>query len=306
MKKFLINFIVFCFPIILFGAILEVFLSYIPNTYRWKKEILSKNLNDVEILILGSSHALGGLNPDFFHLPAINMANNSQSLFYDINLIYYYRSDLKKLKVVIFEMSFYNLFYTMDEGYEPWRSKFYYKYWNFQPQITKRFLFYDKLYINLYPLNKIFLLNARAKSLDLDATSNGYLKDYSVLSGNKMENSKKRYLSLKNTFYDSQSIKQNIEILNNIIIKLQEDSIKVIFLQYPYWYGFSNMIELKWIRMNDSIYKNWIDKYDVKYFDFSKSKLFRDNFFADVDHVNYIGAELLSKKIDSIIVMDTK
>jgi hypothetical protein len=292
--------IVFLIPIILIMAALEFYLSNIPNSYKWKKESI-KNLAQVEVLVFGSSRALGGLNPKYFSMPTINLANNSQSLYYDVSLLRHYKSDLKNLKVVIFEMSFYNLYYTMDEGFEPWRSKFYYKYWGFQPQIHGRLFFYDILYINLYPLSQIHTVKNRADSFNPDAESNGYLKDLSVLTQYQMENANKRYMSLKEAFYDSESIQLNIDLLDKVINELNAENIKVIFVQYPYWHGFNNCIDEEWIKRNDSIYNTWTENCAVQYFDFSGLKL-ADELYADVDHINYLGAELLSRKVDSIIM----
>lgn len=303
MKQFVKKVIVFLIPLIVILAALEFYLSNIPNSYKWKKESI-KNLEQVEVVVFGSSRALGGLNPQYLTMPAINLANNSQSIYYDIKLLNHYKKDMRNLKVVMFEMSFYNLYYTMDEGFEPWRSKFYYKYWGFQPQIHRRFFFWDIFYTNLYPFSQIHIVRKRADSFRPDAGSNGYLKDLSVLTQHQMENACNRYKTIKETFYGSESIFMNIELLNNVISDLTTEGIKVVFIQYPYWHGFNHCIDDEWIKWNDSIYNTWTGDHAVKYFDFSSLKL-SDELYADVDHLNYLGAELLSSKVDSILLSIT-
>jgi hypothetical protein len=91
MKKFLKIFIYFFIPIVIASACLEVYMRHIPNSYKYKDEWMKKNGNTVETLILGSSHAYYGINPEYLSWKAFNLANVSQDLERDFFVLDKYK-----------------------------------------------------------------------------------------------------------------------------------------------------------------------------------------------------------------------
>ena len=70
-------------PIVLVSAYLEHKLYQIPNSYNLKRTNFEHQLESIQTLILGSSHALNAINPAYLSTPTYNLANVSQSLDYD-------------------------------------------------------------------------------------------------------------------------------------------------------------------------------------------------------------------------------
>ena len=65
MKKFLYIFLIFGLPVLVIGGTLELLLRNIPNGYELKSEYLKTNKKTIKTLLVGSSHILYGINPEF-------------------------------------------------------------------------------------------------------------------------------------------------------------------------------------------------------------------------------------------------
>jgi hypothetical protein len=103
-------------PIVLVAFICEVAFRAIPNDYKLKRHYLDKNALQIETLILGSSHALYGINPEYFTTKTFNGSNISQSINYDYQIIKKYEKDLKNLKTLILPLSYFTLFRKLEDG----------------------------------------------------------------------------------------------------------------------------------------------------------------------------------------------
>ena len=123
MKKFLFHVSKIIIPIVLFFLVLEIAIRNIPNDYQLKKEYLDKNAEEINTLILGSSHTFYGVNPEYFSKKTFNAAYVSQSLDLDFEILNAYNSKLKKLKTVIIPISYFSLFETLETDIEKWRIK---------------------------------------------------------------------------------------------------------------------------------------------------------------------------------------
>ena len=87
MRHLFFRILLFLIPVIASGILLETFLRQIPNDYTLKREYLDKNSDSVQVLVLGSSHAIHGINPALMNKRSFNAANWSQSLDYDLEIL---------------------------------------------------------------------------------------------------------------------------------------------------------------------------------------------------------------------------
>lgn len=125
MKSYFVKITLFSIPMVLFLVVLELLLRNIPNDYAIKAKTIMANRNNIELLILGSSHAVAGVNPACFDFNSYNLANISQSLNYDEKLLKKYGQKLSNLKVIILPVSYGSLFSRIEKGRENWRIKNY-------------------------------------------------------------------------------------------------------------------------------------------------------------------------------------
>lgn len=116
MKKGLIVGIGISCCIILFMASMEFFLRAIPNDFNRKIQAFNRQKDQIEILILGSSHTYVGLNPAEFSSPTFNMAFSSQTVDLDAKLLERLNNQLPRLKTVILPISYFSYVLCLEDG----------------------------------------------------------------------------------------------------------------------------------------------------------------------------------------------
>jgi hypothetical protein len=121
-SKFSTKLLIFLIPIFIILGFFELGLRGIPNSYNTKRAYYENQLDTIEILVLGSSQALEGINPEFFERKGFNLSNVSQSFYYDSQLTLKYIDQMKRLKCVIITVSYFSLWYQIYDIKESWRD----------------------------------------------------------------------------------------------------------------------------------------------------------------------------------------
>ena len=130
MKKFLLKTCWFILPLLLGGVIMELGLRNIPSEYEEKSRFLKKELPHIETLMLGSSHALYGLNSEILQTPAFNLSHVSQTIDLDLALLKKFGTQMPKLKRVIVTLSYFSMRETLETTEESWRLGRYRQYYD--------------------------------------------------------------------------------------------------------------------------------------------------------------------------------
>ena len=143
MRALFFKIFLFLLPVAVIFLILELLLRQIPNDYILKKEYLDKNSDSIQVLILGSSHSLHGLNPAYFKKRSFNAANYSQSLDYDLEILRKYENNWHQLEYVVLPVSYPSLFEKIEDSIESWRVKNYVLYYKIR--ISKHLTYYAEI-----------------------------------------------------------------------------------------------------------------------------------------------------------------
>ncbi len=125
MRKLWLKILLVIGPLVLCLLLFEIGLSRVDNSYTFKKRLLHDQAHSIQVLVLGSSHAYYGINPDYFSLKGFNLANVSQPLRYDYALLERYAPKCPDLKVVIMAISDFSLGFRLADSGEYWRDSFY-------------------------------------------------------------------------------------------------------------------------------------------------------------------------------------
>lgn len=301
MNKFIKKTLLFCVPVLIFILIMELLLRNIPNDYSYKKKYLDQHSNEIQILFLGSSHAYRAINPKFIHSNSFNAAYVSQSLDYDIEILKKYEKQSKQLKYIVIPIDYMSLFSRLETEVESWRVKNYTVYYGF----NRRYNFNDNFEIlNGKILENIFRI------------VNFYFKNDSSLTCNNLGwgikyNSKKnkdliatgKAAAKRHTKKDSTFFNKNVAVVNEIIAIARAKNAKVIFYTNPAYETYVSNLNEEQLQKNYSTIKSITkSNVNVSYYDFLRDKSFDAKDFFDADHLNAIGAEKFSKKMDSIII----
>ena len=115
MKRFLRDIWLFSVVVLLFFGALEWVAESIPNSYTYKRDYIEQHGAEIRTLILGSSNAYDGLNPNV--LPnAFNLANSSQTLEDDYRLLAKYIDSMDSLHTVIVGLGYHSLGATTEDN----------------------------------------------------------------------------------------------------------------------------------------------------------------------------------------------
>jgi hypothetical protein len=118
MKKFIIYTLWFILPFVIIAIPMEYMLRQIPNDYKYKKNYLDKHSNEIQTLILGTSHAFYGIDPIYFSTNTFNASNVSQSLRFDFEILKKYQNEFANLETIVLAISYHSLLCTPFLGQE--------------------------------------------------------------------------------------------------------------------------------------------------------------------------------------------
>lgn len=301
MKLFLYK-IFFFFLISVFILVLyENSLSLVPNTYTLKKKLIEKNKDSINMVVVGTSHVFGGIIPSKMTNFTVNIANQSQSIYYDIELLKKYIKQLPNLNTIVFDINFFTFQYNLDNGPEAWRALYYKNTFNIAPQ-TKELSFFDNFLIKMYNPKDIIFHIGSIPLYEGYYKSNGVALDSEVLSIVNKENSVKRYNHLVNTYMLKSEQAKIIEELEIFLENLTNTKIKVVFVQIPISPTMYSYIDKKLLFENNNILKNLCEKYpNVKSINMLNDMRFLEHDFRDPDHLNLKGAIKFSSLLNAEI-----
>ena len=299
MRKFITKTLLFILPIVILAVFMEYSLRQIPNIYAYKKDCLDKNAEKIEILILGDSHALNGINPSYFSFNAFNASHGSQPWDLDYEILNKYKDSFNNLKVIILNVSthsFWRDFETLDES---WRKSQYAIYagikMNSLPWYENTEFISNKFLTNINRLKRYFFSGELSMCDSL-----GYLKNKGTAY---LQLPNKRHV-IDNIFSEKNAriLEKNLNILHSFSVFCSKRNVKLIFLVTPAYHTYRENTNTEQLnKMNETIndfvkehpnccYLNWFDDTDFVAED-----------FYNADHLNETGAEKLSKKLSQYI-----
>lgn len=301
MNKFIKKTLLFCVPLLIFMLIMELLLRNIPNDYSYKKNYLDQHSNEIEILLLGSSHAYRAINPEFIHSNSFNAAYIAQSIDYDIQILEKYTNQTNKLKFIVVPIDYFTFYNRLETGVESWRIKNYNIYYG----LNRSYKCKDNLEI----LNGKLLENSKRivkfywrKKSDIKCNTLGWgsqkqsQDDKNLLISAKA--AAKRHAKKSISFFD-----ENVKIVDEIISIAKSKNVKVIFYTSPAYKTYVSQLNQEQLQKTILTIKGIQNlNTNVFYYNFLNDSKFTAKDFYDADHLNEIGAEKFSKKMDSIII----
>ena len=301
MKFFLHKILLFLLITVFLFALYEYSLSYVPNTYTVKKKLIEQKKDSIKMVVVGTSYAFGGIIPSKMTNFTVNIANDSQSIYYDIELLKKYIKLLPNLNTIVFEINFFTFEYNLDNGPETWRALYYKNTFNIGPQ-TKELSFSDNFLIKMYNPKDIIFHIGSIPLYENYYKSNGVALSSEVLSIVNKENSVRRYNHLVNKYMlktEKAKITKELEIF---LENLTSTKIKVVFVQVPISSTMYSYIDKKLLFENNNILKNLCEKYpNVKSINMLNDMRFSENDFRDPDHLNPKGAIKFSTLLNAEI-----
>lgn len=292
MSKFLIKISIILLPAILIAIAIEVLLRNIPNDYSLKRMYIEEHADEIQTLVLGSSHALYGLNPEYFTDNCFNASYVGQTLDCDEAILKKYMHKLSNLKTVIVPTSYFSFVLKLNEGEESWRTKNYVLY--YMVDISNSIYDYTEIFSNNFEVNIDRLISYYVKNKSaITCNENGCAISYDFADDKELE--KTGIASAKrHTAKDYSFVKDNVNALISIVELCNKNNIRVLLYMSPAHKNYRKNLNKEQLLLTYYITNRISKKYHCTFIDFFENKSFDKKDYCDSDHLNYIGQKKLS------------
>ncbi len=277
-----------------------------PNSFNKKKTYLENNLNNIEILNLGSSHGLYDINPVCFSYQGYNIAIEGQSLYFDKRILFKYISKMPKLKMVFILISYHTfLAENLSKPKDINRDFFYLHYWNIGCKDLPIFDVRRFSITSIYSYNEIVsFINSGFK---IDLHSNMEKTGFSHFdNGNPLkyitDSSGKKHVGEHNDCFDATKLIYIVNDFEDMLRELKKRNVKIVVLTTPVYHTYSDYCNENYLKMKKNILLEKQKIYNYYIFDYFNDKRFTIEDFMDNDHLKISGATKFSKIIDSEII----
>jgi len=283
---------------------LEWGMARMPNSHSLKRDRLRALAGQVDTLILGSSEAYYGIAPHQLSGTAFNLANSSQSLYYDEQVLKRVLPELPHLKRVIILVGYMTLYFELYDHPESWRQYQYYQEWHIPLQRKVD-------YFDLRPWSRVALytphtaLEALRKrfrmSLAPRVDDRGW---YRVPDEDRWglgtEEAQGR-LAVHHGFMREQYLEANAAALERIVALLRGRGIEVVMVTTPVWPTYQAGIRTgPWERAK-AVVEGLARKYGARYLNFQHEPRLPAEDFEDSDHLNADGASHFARMLDETL-----
>ena len=316
MKKFILKTIFFLLPILVLAVIMEVALRAIPNDYKQKRSYMDSHLDEIEVLVLGSSHSLYGINPKYFSQKTYNMAYVSQSLDLDYKILEKYYNRFKNLKTIIVDISYFSLYATLETGPEPWRAKNYNIYYGIPTsKATNNFeVLTNKLDINYGRIKLYYTKKIKNDKAFIDSTFTAKMYDgwISLKPAKTTDDLEETGVAAAGRHTYDITERSRVEIhdeqtnvLGKIVDWSKQKKVKVVFVTTPTYKTYYDRINtVQWDNTHKIIENICRKNSNCQYINLLKNEgnLFTEKDFSDADHLSETGAEKMSKLINEFLI----
>ncbi len=301
-KKFIIKGLIFIIPVFIILGLIEYKLYQIPNGYNKKRALLESQLDSLEVLVLGSSQALHGINPAYFSLKGFNVANNSQSLYYDTQIALKYIDRMKRLKCVVVNISYFSLWNQLEDLPEDWRDSFYYYFWDIKYPGLKILNAKNYSLIMLYGTQNALQYTAERFHVDLTEhmSPNGWIKTDTLPNNPQIsDESGRKRVEFHDKIRHQKRFTENIALLENFISECKKRKVDVTFVMTPVYETYYRYANPEVIRKNKLALNKLCKKYGCRYFNYFIDPRFTIKDFNDNDHLNFMGARKFSTLLNN-------
>lgn len=307
LKKFTLSNLIISFMLIIGAYFISSYTRFYTDSQIFKfRKYLNLENNTVKIVNLGSSHGAYGIYFPLTDNKKMNLGINSQSLYYDLQLLKKYEGKIEENSVVIIPISMFSF-------YSHFREEINQKYVHLLEKknilgVDNKMFFLTRNFSIFYPPSNILKIVKNLKNNNDLISGVRYSRDLKLEEKEKESISTvKTHLGISEKAY---SIKNAEEDFIDLINYIEKNNWKPILITTPFSYLYNENIEkYQEGAFKERIYDN-IKEVEEKlgqkfiYLDYSHDKRFENNleYFSDDDHLNEKGAKYFTE----ILLQDLK
>jgi hypothetical protein len=293
----------FLLPIIVVIIVLEIFYRSVKTNYTFKHSQIVQIANSTEVLVFGDSHAMYGVNPKWIDKPTFNIANLSQTIYFDELLFQKHINQLSNLEYIVVPMEYTTMSQSDNTQEDIWRKYFY------QAQMDLDVPLINVLDPKKYSLALSQKLKRTEKALKIwkatktlvNCDENGWGLGYNNSIEKSEINNLARIIARKHDD-GSSSISQNLERIKTIIEICKTKNAKVVIVNLPVteaYFENININEVNKILQESKLLDS--QNNHVLNLNLLNDDRFILSDFQDADHLNFKGAKKCSLIINEFI-----
>jgi hypothetical protein len=289
MKRFIIKIMVFLLLSLIIAIVIECVVRSAPNPYKYKISLIEEQKKDVQLLVLGSSTTLNGINPSFFDKKTLNMAMGGQGITIDAFLVNRYLQQMPNLEAIILPVEYGTLFMPAVFGF-PDGLMSYHVYYGFEPDC-----FSIDNYFEVFHRKSVRTKLERMLRGDVPLFS-----DSLGFAGTDWINDLEAEIAVKGVTvkdYSDELTDKNIKALRQIAELSEKANVKLVIISMPFHKSFRDLASPKQWLFADSVIDCVIKQYNNSVYLNYYYTDFSDICYFNASHLNLDGAELFSKML---------
>lgn len=321
MSRFFIKLFWFSLLPILLTLGFDVYLRTMETQLSAKYRGLMDIKNDVDLIVLGNSHANYAVNPKYINsFNAYNLANVSQKIYFDSRILYRALNDgVDNLKIVLISIDYHSLFTSSQGHRDVWtyykngiryKDKNYFKenlspfIWGYTPKVAISILKKDLIRRTTYQEP---MINFEVEK-DIDPRD-GLFRGFIGFSGQTDRPfNKETFVKKVEQFVEPINSERDevIQELKKFILTLQENGIHPILFSSPTYHKYNQYLNPETIHKNKMDISNLTQEFNIEYWRFNEDPRFKIIDFYNQDHLNKKGAKKFSKILNEKLLKFSK
>jgi hypothetical protein len=295
---------VFAAPPLLLWALLEWGMARVPDSHDVKREQLRALASQVDTLILGASESYYGIAPQALSGTAYNLANTSQSLYCDDQLVQRVLPQLPRLRRAILPVSYFTLWFQLYDHPESWRQYQFRQGWGIPPQRLR-----DRLDLRMW--SRVALFSPRTALEQLRAGFRGTLAPqvddrgwYRVPEQERYEltpTGAREVLSRHHSYMHPAYLAANEAALEHLVATLRGRGVDVVLLTMPVWSTYRAEMQPWYQERTRAVLERLARQYGATVLSFADEPRLTAEDFMDADHLNQRGALRFSALLDEAL-----
>jgi hypothetical protein len=240
-------------------------------------------------------------------LKGFNLAEQSQSLYYDEKLVSKFIDKMPNLKCVIVSISYFHLWYELYNSVENWRDYFYKNVWqlaiNNQKFPDKKYVSYIDLFGISYAQNAL-LMNFNVPAGTENLRENGWYENNVRLIFQNADSSSAVEIKRQNETMTDSVFVNNKNYLEQLIKEITLKKCIPVIIRTPVYNTYSVKLDPDKNKITEEVINNLCKEYNCRSYNYLNDPRFVLSDFSDTDHLNETGAQKFSKIINEEIIKE--
>lgn len=297
MKHFLIYVAAVLLPVLAFFCIGEVLARQVPNSYRYKEEWMESHHNEVETLVLGTSHSLAAVKPDMLDKEEFGVAFNLASFWQLLHMDYFLwqKFDCPKLKTLLLPISYPTLFFEdMETSPSRYRVIYYKLYMGYPAKSLYTNFEFSDMSMFTRKLRRYILPPEEPEHDEYGWTTSYRLKKKKQAD---MADGKEATTHTREDWEEAVAVaERNYAILQHFADDCKRRNIKLVLFTTPAWHTYRELVDERQLaKMHELIARFQQQNEGVLYFDYLSDPRFVNDDFYNSNHLSDVGAEKFTK-----------